>query len=201
MNLKEMYPSKYLKKEDFPAPRTFTVKMVCTESIKSDNGNENKPILYFQELPKGMVLNRGNGDILGETYGYDTDLWVGKPVEVYVDPSVMFGGKRVGGLRLRPPGNFGAPSNGAKRNPPGAWTWEQAVAEAEKAGIVKDSVVSHLKAKGHAGWNGQRDTPVILDLIREVQAQTRGDAYEGHTDEIPFAWLAMLLLPFLGMMS
>jgi hypothetical protein len=50
-----------------------------------------------------MVLNITTIRVLEAAYGGDTDQWVGNKVMVYVDPNVSFGGKVVGGLRLRTP--------------------------------------------------------------------------------------------------
>ena len=49
-----------------------------------------------------LLLNKENTRNLIEGFGTDeTDDWVGRTFEAYYDPSVTFGGKRVGGLRVR----------------------------------------------------------------------------------------------------
>ena len=54
-------------------------------------------------LDKGLVTNITNGEILSEIVGSTkTADWHGADVEIYVDPNVSFGGKRTGGIRLRP---------------------------------------------------------------------------------------------------
>lgn len=68
--------------------------------------------------------------------------------------------------------------------PPRAWPMEQAVAECSKVGITRDQLVSNLKARGNAGWNGERDTQFVMELIHK--ASTNGDANEGAGEEIPF---------------
>ncbi len=103
MKMSEMYPSKWLAKEDVPAPMQATIAQVVREEVKGDGGNEAKNVLHFHGDTKPLILNRGNATTLCEAFGDDSVNWHGKTVEVYTDPSVMFAGKRVGGLRLRIP--------------------------------------------------------------------------------------------------
>src|SRR4051812_605670 len=102
MKVSQLFPSKYLKKEDVPSPVTLTIQKFAMETIKGDKGEETKPVIHFMGGAKPMVVNTGNATLLDELYG-DTDNWAGKQITVYTDPNVMFGGKRIGGLRLRKP--------------------------------------------------------------------------------------------------
>jgi hypothetical protein len=115
MKASEMIPSKYLKKEDIERDTLCTVKKLTTADVSMDqSGDDMKWIIHFQEFAKGMVLNVGNIRTLEETLGEETDDWIGKKIVVYVDPNVMFSGKRVGGIRLRAPRNQAASSADAK---------------------------------------------------------------------------------------
>ena len=106
MNLDEMLPSKYLKQADVKHPTIVTVKDVVRESVGRDN--DPKWCLYTRELDKPMTLNRTNLKRLAATTGSNTlEHWIGKRVEIFVDPNVEFGGDIVGGLRLRKPSNTG----------------------------------------------------------------------------------------------
>jgi hypothetical protein len=96
----EMIVSKFLRKEDFDEDRVMTIKGVKLEDMPGDSGDQ-KWVLYFREEAKGMALNVTTIRVLEQAYGDDTDHWVGNKVKVYVDPNVSFGGKVVGGLRLR----------------------------------------------------------------------------------------------------
>jgi hypothetical protein len=108
----EMIVSKFLKKEDFDDDRVCTIKGVKLEDMPGDSG-EQKWVLYFREEQKGMVMNLTTIRVLEQAFGDDTDHWVGNKVMVYVDPNVSFGGKVVGGLRLRTP-----KKQGTKAPPP-----------------------------------------------------------------------------------
>jgi hypothetical protein len=98
----EMIVSKFLRKEDFDEDRVLTIKGVKLEDMPGDAGDQ-KWVLYFREEPKGMALNITTIRVLEQAYGGDSDQWIGNKVKVYVDPNVSFGGKIVGGLRLRTP--------------------------------------------------------------------------------------------------
>ena len=96
----EMIVSKFLRKEDFDEDRVMTIKGVKLEDMPGDNSDQ-KWVLYLREEAKGMVMNITTIRVLEQAYGDDSENWIGQKVKVYVDPNVSFGGKVVGGLRLR----------------------------------------------------------------------------------------------------
>lgn len=94
----------YLQKEDVPDPVIVTVASSSEESL--DENEKAKLILYFEEFEKGLVCNVTNINTLIDIFRSDeTDDWVGKKAVLFVDKGVMYAGKRVGGLRLRPASN------------------------------------------------------------------------------------------------
>ena len=97
----EMIQSKYLRKEDVEEDLIVSIKDCVLETMPGD-GREQRWVLLFRELPKGLVLNATVIRVLEKAYGNDSDLWIGKKVVLYVDPSVSFRGQVVGGLRVRP---------------------------------------------------------------------------------------------------
>lgn len=120
--VKDMIQSKFLRKEDFDEDRVMTIKGLRLEDMPSDQSREpqQKWVLYFREEPKGMALSVTTIRVLEQAYGSDSDHWVGNKVMVYVDPNVSFGGKIVGGLRLRTPRvkTVQRPAAPAQRQPP-----------------------------------------------------------------------------------
>lgn len=119
MKRSDAFPSTYLAKEDVPDPVTAIIADVSREPIRNENcGTDDKPVVTFEhDQLKAMILNQVNWQTLEDAYGEDSDDWRGKPVEVYVDPSVMFGGRRVGGVRVRVPSNQPSrPINGRQGN-------------------------------------------------------------------------------------
>lgn len=101
--VKDMIQSKFLRKEDFDEDQVCTIKDCRLEDVGKENDQEQRWVLYFKERDKGMVLNVTTIRVLEAAYGGDSDHWTGNKVMVYVDPNVSFGGKVVGGLRLRTP--------------------------------------------------------------------------------------------------
>ena len=102
--ISEMLPSSYLKQSDFDENGLIvTVARVDNKNVaKEDEPPEHKWIVYFNEYEKGMVLNSTNIQALAKACNSDdTDDWAGKEVVVYVDPTVGYGGKVTGGLRIK----------------------------------------------------------------------------------------------------
>jgi hypothetical protein len=99
MKKQEMFPSRFLKAADFPRPTDLTIKNVFWEDMKDlNNADVSKPVLYFDGITKGMVLNKSNGDILFDLFG-DSDNWVGKKIGLIVI-KMQVSGKLVDALRF-----------------------------------------------------------------------------------------------------
>ena len=103
MHISKLMPSKYLKKEDLDQDVLVTVSGVSIENVARDNEpEENKAVLHFKEYDRGLVCNSTNLQLCAKACGSeDTDDWIGQQVVLYVDDNVSFGGKIVGGLRIR----------------------------------------------------------------------------------------------------
>ncbi len=74
------------------------------DEVAFDRGRSEKnvPTLKFKNKQKQMVLRTSaNRKALVRLFGSDTKNWRGKLIKVYHDPTVRFGGKVVGGLRIR----------------------------------------------------------------------------------------------------
>lgn len=109
----EMLQSKYLRKEDIDDDTHVTIRGVKLEDIGIGDNSEQKWVIYYKEFTKGHVLNVTTIRILEAAFGDETDNWKGKQIMLYVDPSVSFQGRVVGGLRVRVP----KPSKAAERAP------------------------------------------------------------------------------------
>ena len=104
MKRSEAFPSKYLGKDDLSEPTTYTISKVTREEFENDGQTQIKTVIYWQERDaKAWICNLGNWMTIESAYGEESDNWSGKPVELFVDESVMFGSKRVGGVRVRIP--------------------------------------------------------------------------------------------------
>lgn len=100
MKIGKAFPSTYLKASDLEEDWTVTIAGIQFEKI----AEEEKPILYFQEVEKGLVLNKTNANTIASMYGDETDEWTGKAIALTVMP-VTFQGKNVDAIRVkaRPP--------------------------------------------------------------------------------------------------
>ncbi len=101
----EMRESKFLKQSDVGAGALFTVTDCKQYNVAMQGAEpEMKWCLEFHESDKPLVLNATNIHICEQVFGSDdTDHWIGKKIVLYTDPNVSFGGKLVGGIRVRAP--------------------------------------------------------------------------------------------------
>lgn len=105
MTFDQLVPSnsKYLTKDDVGEDGVvLTIKGFRMETLKSDDGEEEKMVLHFTEDVKPMVLNRTNAQLVAVATGAKVAGDArGKQVVVYNDATVSFGGKITGGLRIK----------------------------------------------------------------------------------------------------
>lgn len=94
---------RYMKQDD-----TTEDGMVCeiTGVVQENVAGEGKPLEMKWVLQlkgqKPLVLNKVNiGRLTTAFKTNNSDEWIGQSILVYVDPDVEFGGKVVGGLRLK----------------------------------------------------------------------------------------------------
>lgn len=109
-NVNEMLPSAYLKKEDCDPPILVTIADIKQENLAMEGKpQELKWVMFFAEHEKGIVLNSTNIQLAASICAsQNTDDWIGKRIVLYSDPNVSFGGKLVGGIRIRAPKNGNA---------------------------------------------------------------------------------------------
>lgn len=98
----------YYKREDFENMDEDLLVTIAgvekTTFTPKDGPPEERLQLAFREADtKKLTLNATNLKIIFKGYGQHTSGWIGKPVLIYLDENVSFGGRLVGGLRLRIP--------------------------------------------------------------------------------------------------
>jgi hypothetical protein len=99
--MSDVFPSKYLKAASLSGkPVTYTIHSFAIEEL--GDAKERKPVLYFQEINSGLVLNKTRWQSIEDVYGEDTDGWTGKKLELYPDRT-RFGGKVVPCISVREP--------------------------------------------------------------------------------------------------
>lgn len=102
MDINKAFPSKYLKAADAEdGDLLLTVARVKVENVGAKGKDEQKPVVYFTEHEKGMVLNKTNAKMLSKiAKSDDTDDWTGTKVRV-IATEVEFQGDLVMSLRIR----------------------------------------------------------------------------------------------------
>jgi len=105
MHINQLKESKFLKKEDCGKGILLTIDRLEQMNVAmSDQPEELKHCLVFQEDVKPLVLNNTNAQLIAQITGSEeTDDWHGHQVVLYTDPTVVNRGKVVGGIRARAP--------------------------------------------------------------------------------------------------
>jgi len=96
MNIDQAFPSNYLKAADIEEDTTLTIGSVTLETI----GEDERPIVHFDNNDKGLVLNKTNASTIKGLYGKDTDDWTGKKITLFAT-EVDYQGKQTMAIRIR----------------------------------------------------------------------------------------------------
>ncbi len=102
-NVSDLKSSKFLTKNDVEPDIIVTIRRFEKVNVALESmAPEMKWTLWFQELPKPLVLNSTNGQLIEAITGSgEFEDWVGKKVVLYNDKTVSFAGKLTGGIRVR----------------------------------------------------------------------------------------------------
>ena len=95
----DAFPSNFLKAADL---NNRTIKLKMDKVIFEEIGQEKdkKPVLYFAEVKKGLVLNKTNATTIGSVHGQELEGWTGKEIELF-EQTVPFQGQNVAAIRCR----------------------------------------------------------------------------------------------------
>lgn len=101
-DMRQAFPSDYLSAKDIQetGPKKVTISSVTSEQIRGDAGMEDKWVLGFDGARKRLILNVTNNNTLIDAFGYESNDWLGKVVNLFT-VDVQFGGKMVLGLRIK----------------------------------------------------------------------------------------------------
>lgn len=105
MNINELKQSNFLTKGDCGQGILVTIKHIDQQNVAMAGAPEElKYCIHFGEHEKPMVLNSTNAQLIAQiAKSEETDHWTGVKIVLYNDPSIMFGGKVCGGIRVRAP--------------------------------------------------------------------------------------------------
>lgn len=113
MKISEFFPKRYATGEDLGGkPFTFTVRTVELEQMHPQPGSPatEKPVIYFAETKRGIILSAPLARQLAALLGDDTATWTGRRVTIFPQPMNVAGQARVA-IRAR------AATNGASQPP------------------------------------------------------------------------------------
>ena len=195
LTIGKAFQSNFLSKDD--CPTAATINKVDFEMVGGeDTGKERKVVIHSTDFPmlpdnthKMFILNKSNWINIEEAYGPDTDTWIGQRIELYVDPSIMYGGKRVGGVRVRIPSGVTIPSPNLPQVG-NVWSWQQACEAAVAAGISIDQLKAELKSMGLTGYSTTpAATTAAQTAIANLTVQPPAASFDANAtpdDNIPF---------------
>lgn len=96
----------YLKAADIDSAggsMRLRIKSFKMETLKGNDGEEEvKPVVAFQGADKALILNKTNANRIAAVHGWETDDWIGKVIELYVENVEAFG-KMQDAIRVRVP--------------------------------------------------------------------------------------------------
>jgi hypothetical protein len=99
MNVHSMFPSKFVAAGDLMGQDvSVVVSGVTIEEVGAEA--EKRPVVHFQGMQKGMVLNRINAKRITAMYGPEVEAWVGRPITLYPSET-EYGGDTVPCIRVR----------------------------------------------------------------------------------------------------
>jgi hypothetical protein len=109
----------YFKAADVQAPKKLLIKDVTVEEIGVGQDKEKKLVVWFDNDPRGLVLNKTNNRTLRGAFGDDCAGWKGKIIVLYPTTD-EFRGRMVPVLRVRipPPKEGKGQTVAAKPKPP-----------------------------------------------------------------------------------
>jgi len=94
--------SKYIAKEDCEPPLLVQIAYMTQDDVEVDGKVDSCAVLHFNGDIKPLILNNTNKELLKVLTGAQTVGQLrGHHVVLWVDPTIMFGRKMVGGVRIR----------------------------------------------------------------------------------------------------
>ena len=97
MKFEDFFPRKYLKASDLN-DKDLTLTIQGLESEEFEDGA--KPVLWFEDHPKALVLNRTNFSTIETLYGEDSMTWVGKRITLF-ECEISYRGDMMMAIRVR----------------------------------------------------------------------------------------------------
>ena len=114
MNINDAFPSQYVKAADLAGKQ---VTVVMSEVTMAELGDERKPVVFFVDKEKGLVLNKTNALEIASAYGDDTEKWAGNLILMY-PAKTLFQGRQVDCIRVSTAVPHATPDPQEQSDPP-----------------------------------------------------------------------------------
>ncbi len=95
----DAFPSNWIKATDLNN-RTIKVKIDKVVFEEIGQNKDKKPVMYFEKVQKGLVLNKTNATEIAAKHGETMEDWTGKEIELF-SMMVPFQGQNVPAIRVR----------------------------------------------------------------------------------------------------
>lgn len=99
-----LFPTEYVAAAELKGRDvTLTIARVQVDELqrKGSSAKERKPIIYFTETKKKLVLNKTNAKTIAALYGGEVSAWAGKRITLFPTTD-KFGRETVDCIRIRP---------------------------------------------------------------------------------------------------
>lgn len=100
-HVSQMLTSKFISTNDVQMPQIVTIRSVVLEKLGRGDEADEVWMMRFNEIRKGLRLGNTLLRFLEQNLGGSSEGWIGKRVQLYLDPNVLFAGRPVGGVRIR----------------------------------------------------------------------------------------------------
>jgi len=101
----DLKESRFITQHDVEPPVIVTIKSFEEINVAKPGAEEEyRWCIWFKEFDKPMTLNSTNGQILSSIIGSEElNDGIGQNIVLYRDPTISFGGRVMGGIRIRAP--------------------------------------------------------------------------------------------------
>jgi hypothetical protein len=96
-NANDFLPGQYLNAAAIPVGARIRAKITKVEPHKFDDGKSK--LVIFTNSTKGIVLNKGRGQVLIGAFGHDYAKWPGAEIIIFRGET-RFGGQRVASVEI-----------------------------------------------------------------------------------------------------
>lgn len=110
MNVDDIYPRRYASGADLQGKsHTVTIRTVTIESLRPAGILMEKPVIWFHETERGVIMSRTMASTIAASFGPDTDTWAGRSITLTPVPVKVAGADRIAIRCSIPPQNGGRP--------------------------------------------------------------------------------------------